>query len=491
MAAVEVQRQPDEPAWVRAHWAGTWADGGGAEVATHNPARHSEVLARFREANAADVDDAVRALAQARHPWARRPIPDRCRILKETARLLEQRAERYGAELSREEGKVIGEAIGEVRRAASIFAYYGAEADRAQGQWFAGGTTGQNLLVVDRPVGVVAAVTPWNFPIAIPSWKIAPALAFGNPVIWKPSPLTPLLSCRLLECLLEAGLPPDVLAMMPGGAQTGMAVVTHPDVDAVTFTGSTAAGRVVVERCAALGRPVQAETGGHNAVIVAADADLERAVRAVVVGAFSGNGEKCTATARVIVEESVADRFRELLAAAVAGLRVGPPTDPATDVGPLISADARGRLQEQVATGLADATVVAEGTVRPELAATGWFVPPLAVELSAPAGEFWHAEIFGPVVVMYRAASFDAALELANDSPFGLAGAVHTRRLDQVHAAVERFEVGMLSINEPTTGGYPYVPFGGWKASGAGPKEQGAAAREFYSRSMTVHLSLT
>ena len=474
----------DGPVTVRCHSADGWFDGDGAALQRANPSRPVEAVTRW---SAATVDQAVQAIdaaADAREGWRGTSIGDRCAILRVAGRLLEDRADDYAVELSREEGKIVGEARGEVLRAAAILEYFAGEASRPQGEIFAGGGRDQSLLVIDQPIGVVAVVTPWNFPIAIPAWKIAPALAFGNTVVWKPAPAASLIAMRLLECLLEAGLPAGVVTLLHGGAEVGEAILAAPGIDAISFTGSTAVGRVISQTAAERGLALQAELGGKNSLIVCDDADLDAAVHALVSGAFSGNGEKCTATSRVLVDSRIAEDFLVRTRIAVEALRVGVATESDTDVGPLVSSSARDRVRDAVLR--TDGTVVIEATLP---AAEGWFVSPTIVELEEPQGELWEEELFGPVVAVWRFASFEAAIEVANDSQFGLAAAVYTRDISRIRRAIERLDVGMLSINEPTTGGYPYVPFGGWKASAVGPREQGEAARHFYTRSKTVHLS--
>lgn len=472
------------PVDVRCHAAHGWFDGAGAVTERTNPSRPTEVVARWSAATPEQVARAVSDAAEVHSTWRRTPIGERCAVLRVAGRLVEARADAYAVELSREEGKIVGEARGEVLRAAAILEYFAGEASRPQGEVFAGGRADQSLLVVDQPVGLIGVVTPWNFPIAIPAWKIAPALALGNSVIWKPAPASSLLAQRLLECLLEAGLPAGVVTLLHGGADVGAALLDAPELAAVSFTGSTAVGRSIVRTAVDRGLAVQAELGGKNALIVCDDADLDAAVLALVAGAFSGNGEKCTATSRVLVDARVADDFLARARVAVEALRLGAATEAGVDVGPLVSAEARDRVR--TALDGADGVVVAESRL-PD--GDGWFVAPTLVELAAPTGELWTEELFGPVVAVHRFASLDEAIGIANSSPFGLAAAVYTRDLARSRQAIETLDVGMLSINEPTTGGYPFVPFGGWKGSAVGPREQGAAARQFYTRSKTVHVS--
>ncbi|MEV4172861.1 aldehyde dehydrogenase family protein [Nonomuraea sp. NPDC049709] len=465
---------------------GRWIEGEGAEFADTNPARPSEVVARGRFASVPEVERAVAAARAAAPGWAATPHHARAAVLVAAADLVDRSAEDWGAELAREEGKTLPEAVAEVRGAARILRYYAGEADRESGEIFASPRPGENVLVVRKPVGVAGLITPFNFPIAIPAWKIAPALTYGNTVVWKPSSLVPLLAYRLAWALTEAGLPDGVLNLVHGEADAGSAIVGHPGVDAVSFTGSTAVGRAVIARCGELGKPVQTEMGGKNASVVLADADLDHAAEQVCLGAFRSTGQKCTATSRLIVADRVADELLERVAERAARLVVGDPLDAGVEMGPLVSSTAR----ERVSAGVARA--VEEGA-KPLAGASpvdreGWFVPPTVLDLPGTGVDFWRTELFGPVVGAVRAASAEEALGLANLSDHGLSAAVFTRDLGVALQAVDRLEVGVLHVNSESAGTFPYVPFGGAKQSGFGPKEQGRAAREFYTRTVTVYL---
>ncbi|TMR33858.1 aldehyde dehydrogenase family protein, partial [Nonomuraea zeae] len=328
---------------------GRWIEGDGAEFADTNPARPAEVVARGRFASAAEVGRAVAAARQAAPGWAATPHHARAAVLNAAADLVDAAAGEWGAELAREEGKTLPEAIAEVRGSARILRYYAGEADRESGEIYASPRPGENVLVVRKPVGVVGMITPFNFPIVIPAWKIGPALTYGNTVVWKPSSLVPVLAFRLAQALASAGLPDGVLNLVYGEADAGSAIVGDPGVDAVSFTGSTAVGRAVIARCGELGKPVQTEMGGKNAAIVLADADLDHAAEQVSLGAFRSAGQKCTATSRLIVAEQVADELLERVAERAARLVVGDPLDAAVEMGPLVSSAARDRVSAGVA----------------------------------------------------------------------------------------------------------------------------------------------
>jgi len=337
------------------------------------------------------------------------------------------------------------------------------------------------------PVGVVAAITPWNFPLAIPVWKIAPALAFGNTVVWKPAELVPMTSTRLMRAFLDAGLPADVLQMvLTSGAVAGEVLVGHEDVHAVTFTGSNTTGRAVTARAARFGQRVQAELGGSNAAIVLADADLPAAAQMVARGAFLSAGQKCTATSRIIVEEVVADAFTEHLIRCTDALALGDPLDDSVDVGPLASA---ARAQDVLAA-VTEAERAGRRLTRraPGDVPDGAFVAPTVIA-DLPGGHpLLVEETFGPVAALVRATSLDDAIRLANDSRYGLTAAVYTASASAALRCAEELDVGMVKVNQETPGNDVHVPFGGTRASAYGPGEQGKAAQEFFTAWKTVYL---
>ncbi|WP_099252103.1 aldehyde dehydrogenase family protein [Mycobacterium sp. shizuoka-1] len=469
--------------------AGQWSAGSGDAVRSVNPTRPSVVVAEGHCATSSDVDSAVAAAAQARTGWARTPIHARGAVLLEAAAVVERNAAQWGLELSAEEGKTKAEGIGEVRRAAQILRYYGNEGDRQAGEIFSSPRAGEQILVTRKPVGVVAVITPFNFPIAIPAWKIAPALVYGNTVVWKPATTVPLLAIRLAQALTEAGLPAGVLNLVIGESPVGTALVDHPGIDAISFTGSTAVGRHIAASAAARGVPVQAEMGGKNAAVVLDDADIELALDQVMLGAFRSTGQKCTATSRLIVTEGIADRFLTELAAHAAALAVGDPTDETTQMGPVITGAAQRSIYAGIGSAINQGAEVLTGgePYFKGLLAEGFFVAPTVIELSGPA-DIWTDELFGPVLAVRRADDADEAFALANDSEFGLSAAVFTQDLTRALQAIEQVDVGVLHVNSESAGADPHVPFGGAKRSGLGPKEQGTAAREFYTHTTTVYL---
>ncbi|ALU68675.1 aldehyde dehydrogenase [Rhodococcus erythropolis R138] len=463
---------------------GAWVTGSEGTLTDTNPARPDEVVATGGRAGASEMATGVRIARIAANDWARLPMSERGAYLTRAAEIIETNADAWGEELTREEGKTLAEGIGEVRRAAQILRYYGNAADRESGTVYSSPRSGEQILVTRKPLGVVGVVTPFNFPIAIPAWKIAPALVYGNTVVWKPAAAVPLLAFRLAQALTEAGLPDGVLNMILADSAAGEALVDHPDLDAVTFTGSTGVGRRIAGSAAARGVPAQAEMGGKNAAIVLADADLELAVEQVMLGAFRSTGQKCTATSRLVLHESIAEEFLARLTVEVEELRVGDPLDPDVTTGPVVSAYAQQTIIEGIDRAVGGGARVVASAEAPE---SGHYVRPTVLELSAST-ELWFEELFGPVLAVQRAATTADAFRLANEGEFGLSAALFTQDLTSALAGIDDLDVGILHVNSESAGADPHVPFGGAKKSGYGPKEQGDAAREFFTHTTTVYL---
>lgn len=465
---------------------GQWHEGLGDPVQSVNPAYPAEVVADGIAADLSQVDEAINAASRATSVWARKPIRERANILTRAAVILEERSEALGAELTREEGKTRTEGVSEVRRAAAILRHAATMADRATGQQFDTPRPGERVLVVRKPVGVVGVVTPWNFPIAIPAWKIAPALVYGNCVVWKPASLVPLLAFRFAQVLNEAGIPAGVLSLVVGPGKVGQHLAEHPGVDALSFTGSTQIGRSLMTICAAAGKPVQTEMGGKNAAVVLADADLDRAASNVVTGAMASTGQKCTATSRVVVEASVKDELLRRMTEHVQNIIVGDGMDHDVYMGPAVSEGAASSIRAHDAKARQDgAVVIAEGDCP---SGDGYFVAPVVLELPHTELPIWRDEVFGPVLVVVEARDRDEAFKQANDSQFGLSGALFTSDIGSVLEAMDEIDVGVLHVNGESTGADPHVPFGGLKQSGFGPKEQGEASAEFFTQSSTIYL---
>lgn len=471
---------------------GRWHDGDGSPIASSNPAQPEETIAHGKQAGPGDVERAMTSAQQAKRAWARTPAHERGAILLRTAAVLERSTEIWGLELAREEGKTLAEGEAEVRRAAQIFRYFGNDCDRESGSVYSSPRRGEKIFVTRKPLGVIGVITPFNFPIAIPAWKIAPALAYGNTIVWKPASTVPLLAMRLAQALEQAGLPAGVLNLLIGPGNIGTGIVEHPALDGLTFTGSTNVGRNLAAHSATRGVPIQAEMGGKNAAIVLGDADLELAAEQVMLGAFRSAGQKCTATSRLIVTDDVADEFLALLKPRAESLRIGNPLDAHVEMGPVVNGAARRYIQEGIESAVRDgAELVAGG--RPYTEAdlvAGFFLPPTILALPRTGSIcVWTDELFGPVLSVRRANSVEAAFDLANDSEFGLSAALFTQDLTRVLEGLDELDVGILHVNSESAGVDPHVPFGGAKKSGLGPKEQGQSAKEFFTHTTTTYLS--
>ncbi|MFC9556410.1 aldehyde dehydrogenase family protein [Rhodococcus sp. NPDC056960] len=469
---------------------GQWLDGTRDTLVSISPAEPDVVVAQGRLADAVALDRAVAAAQRVKREWARTPAHERGAILVRAAVIVENAASDWGTELAREEGKTKPEGIGEVLRAAQILRYYGNDADRDAGEVFSSPRRGERILITRKPIGVVGVITPFNFPIAIPAWKIAPALTYGNTVVWKPASTVPLLAMRLAQALTDAGLPSGVLNLVIGNGAIGNSLVEHHGVDAVTFTGSTGVGRRIAAAGAARGVPVQAEMGGKNAAVVLGDADLELAAEQVMLGAFRSTGQKCTATSRLIVTDDIAEDFLAELGKRADALIVGNPVQDGTEMGPVVNSAARSSIRagidrafEQGARRIAGGHTYSEGALT-----AGYFVPPTILELPSQSPDLWRDELFGPVLAVRRVGSVDDAFTLVNDSEFGLSAAIFTQDLTRTLDAIDDIDVGILHINSESAGADPHVPFGGAKKSGYGPKEQGRSAREFFTHTTTVYL---
>ncbi|HUZ89950.1 MAG TPA: aldehyde dehydrogenase family protein [Candidatus Acidoferrales bacterium] len=454
-----------------------------------NPAAPGEVVAVVALADQELAVEAIAAAHSAFPAWSRMSAPARGDILRRAADLLDDRVHEIAREFSREEGKTLAEAGGETRRAAAVLRYYAGQTLEPDGETYPSHNAETLLFARREPVGVVSVLTPWNFPIAIPAWKIAPALAYGNTVVWKPAELVPLTATHLTQALIDAGLPPGVLNMVLGrGSVVGEVLVSDPRVAAVTFTGSNEVGRAVQMRAIGSGKRVQLEMGGKNPAVVLADADLELGAEMVARGAFLSTGQKCTATSRVIVEQGALPELQERLVAIAREWRVGDPLHPDTRIGPLSSADQLQRVLAYFDSARADGGRFLAGGVASEGLAGGYFVPPTVIDGLGPGNRVAREEIFGPVVVLLPVASFEDAVSLANDTPFGLSASVFTRDLGRALRFAREIRAGVVKVNQESAGVEFQVPFGGAKDSSAGGREQGKAAREFFTEWKTVYI---
>jgi aldehyde dehydrogenase (NAD+) len=450
-----------------------------------NPFSPEKVTGEYRVATTNDVDAALGAAQTAFETWSRMPIAERGRYLTAAASVLDSRIDTVAGDMTAEMGKPIRESRGEVARAAQILRYAAASAYRAVGEEFEQ-ANGGSVSTLRRPLGVVALITPWNFPIAIPTWKLAPALVYGNTVVLKLAWDAPATGLHLEAALVEAGLPPGVLTVLTGrGSTVGHALTHDPRVAAVSFTGSVATGSDVRDAVTSRGARVQLELGGQNPLIVMADADVDRAVGAAFAGAFWSAGQKCTATRRIYVEAAAYDDFRERFLERVAAARVGDPSDPETEVGPLASESQFVDVLAGIQRGRDEGgSVVVGGSPTGE----GYVVAPTVFEDVADTAFLSCAEVFGPVTALYRVADFDEALRRANAVEFGLAAGLFTSSLTTALRFRREAQAGILHINSQTAGADVHVPFGGIKGSGFGPHEQGEAAAQFFTETVTVYV---
>ena len=462
---------------------------GEPDLVRPNPARTDQVLGELRSADEALVRETVGTAAAAWPTWRNTGAPARGSVLLEAARLMDAHRAELAHLIALEEGKPLKDARAEVQRSINITEFMAGEGRRFGGYTSGSESATKFAFTTRQPLGVVAAITPWNFPLAIPAWKVAPALVAGNAVILKPASATPGTAVRLAEIYREAGLPDGILnVLVARGGQAGQTLLDAPEVLAVSITGSTSTGRTVAARLAARGVPVQAELGGKNAAIVLADADLDLATAGIVDGAFGSTGQRCTATSRVIAVDAIADALLERVLERTRALRVGAGTLDDTDVGPAVSADQQEQVERYLDIGQTEGAERVYGADLQGLGG-GYWVPPTIFDRVDPAMRIAREEIFGPVLSLIRVPDADAAFEAANAVEFGLAASVYTRDLPSVFRFVDRVDVGIAHVNQPTLGGEVHLPFGGVKASGIGPHEQGREAIDFFTKVKTVYIN--
>lgn len=456
-----------------------------------NPSDAREVLAHIPHGSATIVERAVMSAAEAFPRWNAMSGPERAEALHRAANTLMGQRDAIALLVAKEVGKPVGEAFQEVDRGVAILRYFAEEAVHPIGQVIPAQRAGSLQFSFRQPLGVVAVISPWNFPIAIPLWKIAPALAFGNTVVWKPAEVASLTASALTHVFAESGLPNGVLNLTLGkGTITGDALVQHPDVQAVTFTGSDAVGMHIAEQCARRNRKYQIEMGGKNAAIVLADANLTQAAQLTASGAMRYAGQKCTATSRVIVAQEIFDRFLAQLSREIQALAVALATDPSSAIGPLISAEAREHVQHYAQLGAQTGTLVLGGHPLADARfAHGYFFEPTLITDISPDAPLVQEEIFGPLLVALPARTPQHAVELANQTKYGLSVALFTRDITAALNYMHTINCGMVRVNGDTTGVDPHAPFGGMRASSSHSREQGPAAIEFFTEIKTVQIN--
>jgi len=454
---------------------------------SENPSDLESPVGNYARGDAAQTELAIRAAREATSAWGLSTPQRRADVLDHIGSEILARREELGELLAREEGKTLPESIGEAVRAGNIFKFFAGEALRTAGEKLASVRPGVEVDITREPVGVVGIIAPWNFPLAIPAWKIAPALAYGNTVVFKPAELVPACGWALSEIISRAGLPAGAFNLVNGsGRQVGQAIVESRLVDAITFTGSEATGAQVLKTASERGAKVQLEMGGKNPLVVLADADLDQAVECAVQGAFFSTGQRCTASSRLIVEAPVHDVFVAKLRERTRALKVGHALERGTEIGPVAS---RAQLEQNlgyIEIGRQEGAELVAGGGLVKCATAGHYMSP-ALFLGEAQHRIAREEIFGPIAVVIRADDHEHALALANDTPYGLCAGICTTSLKHASHFKRHAQAGMVMVNLPTAGVDYHVPFGGRKASSHGPREQGRYAAEFYTTVKTAY----
>lgn len=453
-----------------------------------NPSDTSEIVDSFCRAGRAETKQAIAAAVDASAAWATSNPQNRFDALDFIGSEILARREELGELLAREEGKTLAESIGEVTRAGYLFKFFAGEAVRIAGEHLESIRAGATIDITREPVGVVGIITPWNFPIAIPAWKIAPALCYGNCVVFKPAELVPSSAWALAEIISRSGLPAGVFNMVIGpGSEVGDAIINSPDVDAVTFTGSAETGTAIAQRCVSRMAKIQLELGGKNPLIVLDDANLEHAVEVAIQGGFYSTGQRCTASSRVIVTDGIYEDFIDLLAARTRSLQVGHALAAETQIGPVASPSQLKQNLDYIEIAKKEGATLLVGGELLERDTEGYFMQPALFTDVNNSMRICREEVFGPVVTVSRVADYEAALAEANDTPYGLSAGICTTSLKYAEHYKRHAKAGMVMVNMPTAGVDYHVPFGGTKGSSYGPREQGRYAAEFYTRVKTIY----
>jgi aldehyde dehydrogenase (NAD+) len=474
---------------------GKWIESASTKTVENiNPANTGDIIGTVKQATREEARAAVEAAAEAFHSWKRTPAPARGRIVGKTARLMEAAKEELAQILTHEEGKTISESRGELQRSINVAEFCAGESRRMNGETIFSELPSNFVYTIKQPLGVVACITPWNFPVAIPTWKIAPALVAGNSVVFKPATLTPATAVRIVQIFEEAGIPPGVLNLVLGsGSEAGDEIIGHPAVKAVSFTGSNPVGIRMYEQVSRRGAKCQCEMGGKNPVIILEDCDMDLAVENTAQGAFGSTGQRCTATSRAVVVNKIADEFVDRIAKRAASMRIGAGLDPQAELGPSVDESQFKTVLEYINIGREDGATLMCGGDR----ATGngldkgYFVKPTVFDHVTPEMRIAREEIFGPVLSVMRVNDFEEAMQVANDTEFGLSSSIFTNDAARIFRFVDEIETGMTHINSPTTGGEAHVPFGGIKGTGIGDREQGSTALDFYTELKVVYVDYT
>ena len=456
-----------------------------------NPSRTADIVGRFPLSNSADVDAAVRAASAAFKTWRRVPAPQRGAILRRCAEALAEEKENLARLMSREMGKTLIEARGDVQEAIDCANLYAGFSRTFGGQTLPSELPDKAAMSVRKPLGVCGLITPWNFPIAIPSWKSFPALLCGNTVVLKPAGDSPACASAFARVLMSAGVPPGVFNVVHGsGAEAGAALVDHPDVAAISFTGSTETGKNIAEKCGRQLKRCSLELGGKNAQIVMADADLNLALEGAVWGAFATAGQRCTATSRLLLHEKIYDRFLSRFIDSAKALRLGDPLDPKTHIGPLVNAAQRERVEKYIRIGVEEGAVLRLGgkVAKGGKLRDGHFFESTIFAGVRPSMRIAQEEIFGPVCAVMKFKNLDDAIAIVNGTKYGLSSSIYTKDVNAAFRAMRDIEAGITYINGPTIGAEVHLPFGGVKQTGNGHREAGAAVLDFYSEWQSIYV---
>jgi alpha-ketoglutaric semialdehyde dehydrogenase len=474
---------------------GEWLESASSETIPNiNPANTKDIIGEVKLSTRDEARQAVEAAYDAFRDWKNTPAPTRGRIVMRAARLLEDNKEELAQILTREEGKTIGESRGELSRSINVAEFCAGEARRLNGETIQSELPANFAYTIKQPHGVVALITPWNFPVAIPIWKLAPALVAGNTVVLKPAESTPATAVRIVEIFEEAGVPKGVLNLVLGkGADIGEFIANHAAIKAVSFTGSTEIGIKLYGQCAARGAKVQCEMGGKNPVVVMDDCDMDLAVESTAQGAFGSTGQRCTATSRAVVIDKIADEFVERIVERAKKLRLGDGANSETEMGPSVDEKQFKTVLKYIDIGREDGAEMLCGGQRAtgDGLDDGYFVEPTVFDRVTPDMRIAREEIFGPVISVLRVKDFDEAMRVANDSDYGLSSSIFTNDASLVFRFVDEIETGMTHINSPTTGGEAHIPFGGIKMTGIGEREQGSTSLDFYTELKVVYVDYT
>jgi acyl-CoA reductase-like NAD-dependent aldehyde dehydrogenase len=473
---------------------GRWVESSSSRASERrNPADLDEVVGFAPLSTREEAREAIAAARAAFAAWRDTPAPVRGRVVAKAALLMEQQKDELARLMTREEGKTLKDALGEVQKSVNILDFMAGEGRRIAGETLPSELPKNFAYTLKQPLGVVAAIAPWNFPVSIPVWKIAPALVAGNTVVFKPATITPFTGAKVVQIFEQAGVPAGVLNMIVGsGSEVGDEFIQHPDVRAISFTGSNEVGSELYAQGARRMKKCQCEMGGKNPLVILADADLPLAVESAVLGAFASTGQRCTATSRVIIEEAVADRFVQLLVERASKLRTGNGLEPGIDMGPAVDESQLNTDLQYIEVGKKEAKLLLGGQRLTGGAYNrGYFVPPTVFDHVAPDSTIAQDEIFGPVLSVIRVRDFDEALRVANSVRFGLSSSLYSNDAAKIFEFIDRIETGITHVNSPTVGGEAQLPFGGMKATGVGMREMGRVAIDFFTELKAVYIDFT